>query len=404
MARGPTSEADLLLIAELAAAGVGVSSYQLERWRRAGLLAKPEREWLGRGKGSTSRYPDDALEIAMLLAKLGAQGRSRHLSALVLFRVGLPVKERSVRDALAWVLQDDLRRVRLREQRNEYYVADLAHRAANAVTTDFPPLLAAAPPVGATRRQLKERARQRKQWQRFFGAKVEMKYGEVSGYELEEELLPLGRTMATFVADLVRQGEKERPREDVSSDEPESSTAHLAQGLPYDRLLAAREVLHRCAMANAALHELAPYYEEVRWFLADIGSEARFAELLILPGSLADGVSFPVAFAELVLGNAAIEPQLVQSALYAWVVNRVVAGPARGFELLAQYAHEHQVKLPELPSYEQVEMIGLLDFRQRGIEQSDLDLVDVLEEVGVPATPWIRSLQAEWTRLMSEDT
>jgi hypothetical protein len=348
-----------------------------------------------------SRYPEGSLEIAAVLAKVGGQGRSRHLGALVLFRAGLPVEEQAVRDALAWVVQDDMRRVRQRVQRNEFYLADLAHRVANAVTTSFPLLLAAAPPVGATRRQLKERARQRKQWQRFLGAKVAMKYGEPSGSELEEDLQPLGPKVAGILAKLAR--DDELAGKSSSSDEDEPSAARLVQDVDFDQLLAAREVIHRCATVNTALYELATYYEEAREYLADLNADAGFAELLILPGALADGVSMPAAFAELAVGFASVELGLVQAALYSAIVHRLVAAAWRGFERLADYSHEHRVKLPALPTFEQVELIGLFDLRQHGEEPDDLDLVEVLEDVGVPASPWIQELQDEWARMITDE-
>jgi hypothetical protein len=401
MPRGQTSQADLLLIAELAASGIDVSPYKLERWRQAGQLPKPVRHGAGRGKGSTSRYPPEAVEIAAALAQVGAQGRSRHLGTLTLFRVGLGVSEQSVRDALAWAMADSYRRVRQGEQQNEFHVADMAHRASVAIKSDFPPLLAVAPAVGATRRQLKDRDRLRKQWQRLVGAKVLMKYGDVTGHELEEELQALGPEMAAMIADFVRQDEKQTsPALGAAG---ERDVGRMIDSIPFERLEAAREVLLRCATTNASLHALARYYAEVHEFLANLGPNPMFAELLILPGALADGVSAPAAFADLVVGFAMVEPQLVQAALYAWIVNSFVGAPARGFELVDQYAHEHQVQLPELPTFKQIGMIGLLDFRQEGIEERDLDLLEVLEEVGVPATAWVRELQTEWSRMMQDD-
>jgi hypothetical protein len=73
--RVPT-DADLTLIAELAACDVQVSPYQLERWRQAGILPTPVRRALGRGLDSTSRYPTEALPMAIVLACSTGQGRS----------------------------------------------------------------------------------------------------------------------------------------------------------------------------------------------------------------------------------------------------------------------------------------------------------------------------------------
>src|SRR5580658_1961640 len=100
--RGRPSHADVTLITELAAHGLTVSAAQLERWRAAGLLPKPERRWLGRGAGSTSAYPPGAFRIAAQLSAVTGQGYTLHHAALALFVGGHHVDEAPLRAAFAW--------------------------------------------------------------------------------------------------------------------------------------------------------------------------------------------------------------------------------------------------------------------------------------------------------------
>jgi hypothetical protein len=314
------------------------------------------------------------------------------------------VDEHAVLAALAWYVADDRRRVRQMETRNEYYVSDLAHRASKAVTVDFPALLAAGPPTGATSRQRRERARQRKQWQRFFSTKVQMKYGEVGSGEIEEDLKLLGPETAKLFADMVRQEEHDSARGKSVPTANLNETVHdWWDKIPFERFETARTLVCRCAAVNAALHDLAYFYEEPRGFLADISTEAAFAELVILPGSLINPVALSRPFAELVLSLAPIDLALIQAALYAEIVGRFVAAPVRGFERLREHAKEHDLKLPQLPTYEQVEMVGNLDIQQSGEALDDIDVIALVNELGLEPTPWIRGLQAEWERMLSEE-
>jgi hypothetical protein len=62
------SRADQQLIAALQARNLKVSPYQLERWRRLGLIPPNVRRSLGRGRGTTSELAPDAVACAATVA------------------------------------------------------------------------------------------------------------------------------------------------------------------------------------------------------------------------------------------------------------------------------------------------------------------------------------------------
>ncbi|GAA1028162.1 hypothetical protein GCM10009557_12210 [Virgisporangium ochraceum] len=99
MPRKPPSPADDALLAAAAARGVRVSAYQLERWRAAGLLPRNLVDRTGPGRGTTSVAPDEALDLAVWLARNDGPGRRRRDVALEAFEAGLPVPEPTVRKA-----------------------------------------------------------------------------------------------------------------------------------------------------------------------------------------------------------------------------------------------------------------------------------------------------------------
>jgi hypothetical protein len=94
-----TSRADKQLIAALARREIQVSDTQLERWRQAGLLQTPVRHGRGRGRGSTSVYPAEAVDQAAELAGLVRRGRPVERVALMLFGRGRWVRDDALRDA-----------------------------------------------------------------------------------------------------------------------------------------------------------------------------------------------------------------------------------------------------------------------------------------------------------------
>ncbi len=92
------SPADQRLLQDARAAGYAVSPTQLERWRTSGLVPRNIRTGLGRGRGSVSVVPEDALARLIAVAKSARQGRAL-LPDTVLARVvhGMPVPDAVVR-------------------------------------------------------------------------------------------------------------------------------------------------------------------------------------------------------------------------------------------------------------------------------------------------------------------
>nr|BEK65703.1 hypothetical protein KPHV_29300 [Kitasatospora purpeofusca] len=76
MPRTPPSGADAELINALAARGVAVSVYQLERWRTAGLLPRNPRRGLGQGRGTGAVLLPETVAQAEMLARGVRQGRA----------------------------------------------------------------------------------------------------------------------------------------------------------------------------------------------------------------------------------------------------------------------------------------------------------------------------------------
>ncbi|MFE2693742.1 hypothetical protein [Streptomyces mirabilis] len=75
MPRTPPTGADAELIALLAARGVKVSAYQLERWRAQGLLPRNPYRSLGRGRGRAAQLTPEIITTAELLGRTARQGR-----------------------------------------------------------------------------------------------------------------------------------------------------------------------------------------------------------------------------------------------------------------------------------------------------------------------------------------
>jgi hypothetical protein len=65
------SRADQQLIAALEARNLDISPYQVERWRRTGLIPPNIRRSLGRGRGTTSELAPDAVACAATVAAAG---------------------------------------------------------------------------------------------------------------------------------------------------------------------------------------------------------------------------------------------------------------------------------------------------------------------------------------------
>jgi hypothetical protein len=128
----------------------------------AGMLPRPERSGLGRGRGSRSRYPDEALPMAIILSRVAGQGRSLHAAALELFMWRYPVPEETLRRAIAWVIIRNERRAgRVREA--GYKAANRATARAKRLGVNHPVLLAYRVEMGLPLDARRKRRREYKQ-------------------------------------------------------------------------------------------------------------------------------------------------------------------------------------------------------------------------------------------------
>jgi hypothetical protein len=161
--RGAPTAADNALIDACAEAGVTVSRYQLERWRRAGLIDRPVRHGLGRGQGSTSRYPDGTVEQVVALVEAWAgQGVALHAITLRLFAQSAAVPEEPLRAALVWSIEADRQKHRrVRRQGDE--AVDKMIRKKSRVSPHDPMLMAYNLDEKPSRKTLRARAARRRE-------------------------------------------------------------------------------------------------------------------------------------------------------------------------------------------------------------------------------------------------
>jgi len=110
MPRSGPSLADRGLLAAAAAAGFPVSPTQLERWRALGLVPRNVRRGRGRGRGTTSEVPPDALPQLLRVASAARQGRAL-VPEPVFTRLlaGMRVSDDEVRTAVARQLRRFMR-------------------------------------------------------------------------------------------------------------------------------------------------------------------------------------------------------------------------------------------------------------------------------------------------------
>ncbi|GLI00952.1 hypothetical protein [Phytohabitans aurantiacus] len=99
MVRKQPSKADAALIAAAGERGAVPTPTQLERWRAAGLLFRNEQHGAGKGRGSVSTVPAEALDLVVWLSAHARPGRRPTDLALEAFGAGLPVPESTVRGA-----------------------------------------------------------------------------------------------------------------------------------------------------------------------------------------------------------------------------------------------------------------------------------------------------------------
>jgi hypothetical protein len=93
------SRSDFLAV--MADNGAHVSVHQLERWHKDGLLPRPKRVPLGRGRGTESCYPADAIAQAIFLGRARKSCRTLDQLAWSAWAAGYPVTPRVRRVLLA---------------------------------------------------------------------------------------------------------------------------------------------------------------------------------------------------------------------------------------------------------------------------------------------------------------
>ncbi|WBO69039.1 hypothetical protein [Streptomyces camelliae] len=100
MSRSAPSRADLKLMSLAASSGHPVSAYQLERWRRHGLIPRPDIQRVG-GAGTEAVYPPGTGDLVCALARHTSPGRSYDDLALLAFFSGADIPESALKVALA---------------------------------------------------------------------------------------------------------------------------------------------------------------------------------------------------------------------------------------------------------------------------------------------------------------
>ena len=95
----------------LAGEGLNVSPYQLERWRRHGLL--PRANVVRSPRGGSHVNPHDLVDLhaAAVLAETSKRGTAWQQAGLALFHEGLPMTQRCLRECADWATNAMRRRV-----------------------------------------------------------------------------------------------------------------------------------------------------------------------------------------------------------------------------------------------------------------------------------------------------
>src|SRR5437868_3166468 len=96
---GRASPSSRQAIAAANGVGLRVTARQLERWRQDHVIPAPARRALGRGRGSTSCYDDDALAWIVDAARFTDLHLTMDELALALFARGWPIPEIRLRSA-----------------------------------------------------------------------------------------------------------------------------------------------------------------------------------------------------------------------------------------------------------------------------------------------------------------
>lgn len=110
--RSAPSDADLDLIARLAAEDVSVTPTQLERWRTRGLLPRARVVRDGFGGSRVLPHEEDVLEAAALLGQVSRRRRPWQYGALELFDSGFSLSPEALRAAALFLVELQLRPMR----------------------------------------------------------------------------------------------------------------------------------------------------------------------------------------------------------------------------------------------------------------------------------------------------
>lgn len=102
--------------------------------------------------------------------------------------------------------------------------------------------------------------------------------------------------------------------------------------------------------------------------------------------------------------RASIEIALISYPLYTWFVETAIGAAARGLELMLEHALAHGTRPPQLPTYDQLETLGLLDFREHGDPRLDVnpdDLIAILFTFGIEPSPDGAEVAELWGRAVA---
>jgi len=111
-------EAKENLLAVVKSRGYNVSSDQLTRWHRAGLLPRPRQISLGRRRGSKTVYPNGSAKQVIEICRIHEKERRLDYVAWQLWWNGFEVKLGTVRDFIQWSAKT------ADEDRRKYYRLD----------------------------------------------------------------------------------------------------------------------------------------------------------------------------------------------------------------------------------------------------------------------------------------
>lgn len=98
--------------AMLADEDLTVSRYQLERWRRLGLMPRPTVVRSRFGGSAVLPHDEAARDAARVLAEISTRGRPWQYGGVLLFGDGLPLSETCLRNCGTWIIDRVQRRLR----------------------------------------------------------------------------------------------------------------------------------------------------------------------------------------------------------------------------------------------------------------------------------------------------